>query len=57
MSIILGLVTYFFPVNDLQNKNLAMCHENSKPCGLKVRRYASCLIELIKYLDVFPGAK
>ena len=27
-----------------------------KPCGLKVRRYVDYLIDLNKYLDLFPGA-
>ena len=28
-----------------------------KPCGLKARRYITCLIDLNKYLDLFPGGK
>ena len=32
-----------------------MCFGMSKPCGLKVRRYAGRLIDLNKYLDFFPG--
>ena len=27
------------------------------PCGLKVRRCTDCMIDLNKYLSVFPGAK
>ena len=26
-----------------------------KPCGLKVGRYAASLIDISKYLDLFPG--
>ena len=26
-------------------------------CGLKVRRYTDCMIDLNEYLYVFPGAK
>ena len=34
-----------------------MCRIMRKPCGLEVRRYAACMIDIKDYLDFFPGAK
>ena len=34
-----------------------MIHGTSKPSSLKARRYNACLIDINKYLAVFPGAK
>ena len=56
-SIILGLGTYFSPVNALSKKICAMRHGIRNPRSLKVRRYAACLIDLNEYLDVLHGAK
>ena len=53
-SNILGLGTYFLPVNALSKQNRAMRHGMIKPRGLKVRRYSVCLIDLNEYLDAFP---
>ena len=53
-SIIMGLGTYFF-CQCAAKKNCTMRQRMRKPCGLKVRRYASHLIGLNKYLVVFPG--
>ena len=55
--IILGLVTYFFPVNALSNQKRAMRRGVRKPHILKVRRHADRMIDLNKYWDMFPGAK
>ena len=55
--IILGLGTYFFPINALSKQKRAMHHGMSKPCKLKVRLYDACLIYLNYNLGVFPGAK
>ena len=54
-NIILGLGTYFFPVNALSKKNCVMRRIIRKPRGLKVRRYMARLIDLNEYLAVFPG--
>ena len=54
-SIILGLCTYFFPVNALPKQNRVMRHRMRKPRGLQVIRYAAHLVDLNDYLDVFPG--
>ena len=55
--IILGLSTYFFPVNVLSKKKHAMHLSMRNPNGLKVIRCAACLIGINKYLAVFPGTK
>ena len=55
--IILGLVTYFLPVNALPKKNRAMRRGMRKLCGIKVRRYAARLVDLNEYLNVFPREK
>ena len=55
--IILGLGTYFFLVNVRPKKKRDMRHVTRKPPGLKVRCYASHIVDLNKYLDFFPGAK
>ena len=34
-----------------------MCRGMRNPHGLNVRQYTSCLIDLNKYLDLFPGEK
>ena len=54
--IILGLALYYFPVNSLTKKKRSIDCVIRKPRGLKVRRYASSLIGLKKYLDSLPGA-
>ena len=56
MSIILGLVTYFYHVNALSKQKCAMRCRTSN-CGLKVKRYVDFMIDINKYLAVFPGAK
>ena len=33
-----------------------MCCGMRNPGGLKVRRYAACLVDIDEYLNVFPGA-
>ena len=48
--IILGLGTYFFPIDNISKKNCAMRHIVRKPCGLKAGRYAECMIEINDYL-------
>ena len=55
--IILGLGTYFSPLNALTNKKRAMRRGMRKPRGLKVIFYAARLIELNEYLYVFLGEK
>ena len=42
-------------MNPLLKQKCVMCRGMRKPLGLKVRRYAACLIELNEYLDLFPG--
>ena len=56
MSIILGLVTYFYHVNALSKQKCVMRCRTSN-CGLKVKRYVDFMIDINKYLAVFPGAK
>ena len=34
-----------------------MCRGTRKPRGLKIRRYAACLVDLNEYLAVLPEAK
>ena len=51
----LELASYFFTVNLISKKNREICHRMRKPSGLKVRLYASRLIALNNYLDLFPG--
>ena len=46
ISIILGFCTYFFPINVLSNQKHVISHKISRPCGLKLRRYAPNLIGL-----------
>ena len=57
MSIILGFGAHFFPVNAISKQNHAMRRGMRKPGGLKLRHYSSCLIDVNKYLDVFPVSK
>ena len=45
-SIILDLVTYFSPVNALSKKNRVIHRGTRNPQRLKVRRYATCLVDL-----------
>ena len=54
-TIILQLVSYFFPVNFLSKQKRAMRRGMRKPRSLKVGRYAVRLIELNEYLDFFPA--
>ena len=56
-SIILGLGTYFFPVDALSKQKRVMRRETSKPRGLKVRRYTDSLIDINEYLAVLHGEK
>ena len=56
-TIILGLASYYFPLNLLLKQKCVMRRRMSKPRGLKVRCYADCLIELKKYLALFPGGE
>ena len=51
-----GLAWYFLPVNSLSKQKRAMRRCMKKPRGLKVRRYAACLIGLNEYLAYFTGA-
>ena len=55
-NIILGLASYFFPVNSLSKKNRAMRHGTRNPRGLKVIQYSARLIDLNEYLASLPGA-
>ena len=52
-----GLGSYLFPANSLLKKKRKMCRGTRKPRKLKVRRYATHLVDLNKYLVLFPGAK
>ena len=54
---ILGLVTYFFPVNFLPNQQCSMWLRMRKSCGLNVRRCAVRLIDLNEHLDLLPVEK
>ena len=56
-SIILGLGTYFHPVNALSEQKRMMHHGMSNPRGLNIRRYNACMIGINEYFDVFPGEK
>ena len=56
-SIILGLGTYFLPVNVLPNKKRAMPRRMSTPWGLKVRCYYAFPIDIKNYVGVLPDAK
>ena len=56
-SIILGLVTYFFPVNALSKQKCVMRRGMRNPRGLNIRLYAAHMIGLNKYLSIFPWAK
>ena len=53
--IIKRLGLYISPVNLLSKQNRTMRIIMSKPCGLKVRRYADRFIDSNKYLDSLPG--
>ena len=57
IQVILGLCTYFFPVNVSYKKNCAMHLGINKPCKLIVRCYADILINIHKYFAAFPGEK
>ena len=57
MSIVLGLVTYFFPVNAISKKNCTTRRLMRRPRGLKVRLCVASLIDLNYYLAVFTGEK
>ena len=50
---ILGLGTYFLPVNALSKKNRATCHGIRNPSVSKGRFYVARLIKLNEYLIVF----
>ena len=54
---ILCLGMYISPINVVSKKKRVMRRGMRTPHGLKVRRYAAHMIELIVYLDAFPGAK
>ena len=56
MSIILGLGTYFSPVNVLSNKNRVMRRGMRMTCSLKGICYADRRIDLDEHLAVFPGS-
>ena len=45
-TIVLGLDSYFFPVDFLSKKKRAMRRVMRKPCGLKVGIYADRLIDI-----------
>ena len=55
--IILGLGTYFPPVNAFSKQKHAMCRGMRKPHKLKARRYAARMIVINEHLAAFPGAK
>ena len=50
--IILGLGTYFPPINVLSNQKHDMYHGIRKPCKLKVRGYVEHMSEVNKYLAI-----
>ena len=56
-TIILGLYSYFFPVNSLSKQKCAMHRGIRNPRGFKLRQYVAHLIDLNKYFYFFPGAK
>ena len=56
-AIVLELGAYFFPVNSLLQKKRTMRHGIRKPFRLKLRRYAARLIDINKYLALFPRWK
>ena len=56
-QVILGLGTYFPPVNAFSKQKRAMLHGTRNTCELKVRRYADHIIYLNEYLDAFPVSK
>ena len=56
-NIILGLAAYFPPVNSPPKKKRAMRRGTRNPRVLKVRLYTAILVELNKYLALFPGEK
>ena len=51
-SIILGLGTYLPPIYALSKQKRVMRRRIRKLRGLKLIRYAACLVELHKYLSV-----
>ena len=55
-TIILGLYSYFFPVNSLSKQKCAMHRGIRNPRGFKLRQYVAHLIDLNKYFYFFPGA-
>ena len=55
--IILGLGTYFFPVNALSKQNRTMRRGTNKPRSLEVIRYGAHMIDLNDYFSVSPGEK
>ena len=56
-SIILGLGKAFPPVNALSKQKRTMRRGIQNPRGLKLRRHTAFMINLKKYLSVFPGEK
>ena len=56
-NIILGLGTYFFPVNALSKQNRTMRRGTNKPRSLEVIRYGAHMIDLNDYFSVSPGEK
>ena len=56
-SIILGLGTYFFPVDALSKQKRAMLQGMKNPCGLKVRFYAAHMIDCNKCLALVNWEK
>ena len=56
-SIILGSVVCFFPVYVMSKQKCAMCRGMRNQCGSKVIHYDACMIDINKYLAVFPGSK
>ena len=55
--IILGVGTYFPPINALSNQKRAIFRGMRTPRELKLRRFADHMIDINEYLTVFPGAK
>ena len=43
-------------MNFLSKQKRVMRFGMRNPCGLKVRRYAACFIDINEYLDFSPGA-
>ena len=56
-QVILGLETYFYPVNALPKANFMMRSVMINPRKLIERHHAACMIGIYNYFTALPGEK